>query len=146
LAENMVAAGLAKFGTWWLHEKAQRSFAARNCDRLKIACRGIDQPVVQLSGGNQQKCLFARWLLVNPRILIVDEPTRGVDVGAKSEVHALLRELSQQGAAVLMISSDLPEILAVSDRILVMRGGRIAGELDGATASEMSVMRLASLD
>jgi ribose transport system ATP-binding protein len=98
-----------------------------------------------LSGGNQQKVVLAKWLLANPKILIVDEPTRGIDVGAKSEVHTLLRELSSQGTAVIVISSDLLEVLAVADRVLVMREGRISGELRGREATEEKVMRLASI-
>jgi ABC-type sugar transport system ATPase subunit len=146
ISENMAAASLRSFGTWWLDDNLQDAYAERSRRRLGVACRDVAQPIVELSGGNQQKCLLARWLLVDPKILIVDEPTRGIDVGAKDEVHALLRELANRGAAVIVISSDLPEVLAVSDRILVMRHGRIAGILDGATASEADVMRLASLD
>jgi ABC-type sugar transport system ATPase subunit len=97
-----------------------------------------------LSGGNQQKILLARWLLVNPRVLIVDEPTRGVDVGAKAEVHQLLRDFTQEGRAVVMISSDLPEVLTLCDRIYVMRAGSIAGELSHTEATEGAVMRLAA--
>ena len=113
---------------------------------MNIVCRDINQSIDQLSGGNQQKCLLARWLLLKPRVLIVDEPTRGVDVGAKGEVHALLRQLSEQGTAVIVISSELPEVLAIADRIVVMREGRIAGELDGYSATEEQVIRLASLE
>ena len=90
--------------------------------------------------------LLARWLLANPRVLIVDEPTRGVDVGAKAEVHQLLRAYARQGHAVVVISSDLPEVLRISDRIYVMRAGRIAGEVSGEGANEEMVMRLAARD
>jgi inositol transport system ATP-binding protein len=95
-----------------------------------------------LSGGNQQKVVLARWLALAPRLLIVDEPTRGVDVAAKADVHALIRRLAAQGVAVLMISSDLPEILALSDRILTLRAGRLTGESRAADASEEALMRL----
>lgn len=111
--------------------------------RLRIACRSVRQPVQNLSGGNQQKVMLARWLLLNPKVLIVDEPTRGVDVGSKAEVHVLLRELARKGTAVIVISSDLPEVLAVADRILVMRAGRITGELSFADATEERIMRYA---
>ena len=110
----------------------------------RIVCRDVGQDAGHLSGGNQQKVLLARWLLVNPRVLIVDEPTRGVDVGAKVEVHELLREFARQGHAVLMISSDLPEVLTVSHRLYVMRAGRIAGELHRQEMTEERVMRLAA--
>jgi ABC-type sugar transport system ATPase subunit len=113
--------------------------------RLNIATPDVDRPVGQLSGGNQQKVVLARWLLQRPRILIVDEPTRGIDVAAKAEVHSLLARLAESGTAILMISSDLPEVLAVSDRILVMREGRLAGELAGDNATEENVMRYASV-
>lgn len=111
--------------------------------RLRIACRSVRQPVQNLSGGNQQKVVLARWLRLNPKVLIVDEPTRGVDVGAKAEVHLLLRELARNGTAVIVISSDLPEVLAVADRILVMRDGSITGELNFTDATEEQIMRYA---
>jgi rhamnose transport system ATP-binding protein len=90
--------------------------------------------------------VLAKWLLVDPKVLIVDEPTRGVDVGAKAEVHRLLRELAAKGTAVIVISSDLPEVLAVADRILVMREGRINGELSYADATEEAILRCASMN
>jgi inositol transport system ATP-binding protein len=145
LVENSIVAGLSRFGTWWMNRRAADKFFQEMRTRLHVSCRDPRQPIIELSGGNQQKCLLARWLLVRPNVLILDEPTRGVDVAAKSEVHRLLHELRQQGTAVIVISSDLPEILAVSDRIIVMRQGRIAGELPG-TASEEDVMKLASLE
>jgi ABC-type sugar transport system ATPase subunit len=97
-----------------------------------------------LSGGNQQKTLLARWLETDPEIIIVDEPTRGVDVGAKHEIHATLARLAKRGAAILVISSDLVELIALADRILVMHAGRVAGELDAAIASEETIIALAS--
>ena len=96
-----------------------------------------------LSGGNQQKVALARWLATDPALLILDEPTQGVDVGAKAEIHALMRELVAAGMAVLMISSDLPEVLAMSDRIVVMHHGTVAGTLDRADATEEAVLALA---
>jgi ABC-type sugar transport system ATPase subunit len=112
---------------------------------LRIACRGPEEAVRVLSGGNQQKVILARWLLAKPKVLIVDEPTRGVDVGAKAEMHALLEELARKGAAVLVISSDLPEVLSISDRVLVLREGRLTGELPREEATEAAVMKLASM-
>jgi rhamnose transport system ATP-binding protein len=114
-------------------EEAQRALAA--VKRLSIRCRSIAQPVGELSGGNQQKVVIAKWLETNPKVLILDEPTRGVDVGAKAEIHGIMGELVKQGVAVLMISSELPEVLGMSDRILVMSGGRITGEIERAQAT-----------
>ena len=119
--------------------------ASRFRTSLRIACQNTDQLVQSLSGGNQQKVVLAKWLFVNPTVLIVDEPTRGVDVGAKAEVHNQLYQLARRGTGVLVISSDLPEILAVSDRIYVICEGRISGELSRAEATEERIVRLASL-
>jgi len=112
-------------------------------ERLQIRVASIRQDVENLSGGNQQKVVLAKWLNREPRVLILNEPTRGVDVGAKAEVHALIREIAAGGVAVLMISSELPELLAMSNRILVMHEGRISGELPGNTATEEQVVSLA---
>jgi len=144
IAENMAAARPEFFGTWWFNRPKLHATAEEHRRRLRVACHRVTQPVQTLSGGNQQKVILARWLLLKPSILIVDEPTRGIDVGAKAEVHALLRRLAAEGTAVIVISSDLPEVLAVSDRILVMREGAVAGELPAAQASEESIMHLAS--
>jgi ribose transport system ATP-binding protein len=97
-----------------------------------------------LSGGNQQKVVLARWLALKPRVLLLDEPTRGVDVGAKAEIYALMSDLARQGVGILMVSSELPEVLGMSDRILVVREGAIAGELSRAEATQEAVMRLAT--
>ena len=107
--------------------------------RLGVRARGPEQLVKQLSGGNQQKVVLAKWLETAPRILIMDEPTRGIDVGAKAEIHALMGVLAQQGVAILMISSELPEVLGMSDRILVISGGEIAAEFDRAAATPDAV-------
>ena len=95
-----------------------------------------------LSGGNQQKIVLARWLAAKSKMLILDEPTRGVDVGAKAEIHALIGELAEQGAAILLISSELPELLNLSDRILVLRAGRMVGEVARAEANQERLLRL----
>ncbi len=146
LSRNVAAASLKQFGGGFYHDARERSVAGEYRQRLRIACPGVEQEAGRLSGGNQQKVLFARWLLVNPRVLIADEPTRGVDVGAKAELHQLLRDFAGRGSALLLISSELPELLALSDRLYVLRNGRIAGELSRNEASEESVMRLATLD
>jgi inositol transport system ATP-binding protein len=113
--------------------------------KLGIRMASPDQAVGNLSGGNQQKVVLARWLALQPKVLIVDEPTRGIDVAAKAEVHALLYELAGTGIAILAISSELPEILTISDRIVTMREGRITGELSRAEASEERLMQLMAL-
>jgi ABC-type sugar transport system ATPase subunit len=110
----------------------------------RIKSAGIDALPDSLSGGNQQKVVVAKWMATNPRVLLLDEPTKGVDVGAKFEIHDMIRQQARAGLAVLVVSSDLPEILALADRILVMKEGELQGELDGASATEESVMRLAT--
>jgi rhamnose transport system ATP-binding protein len=123
--------------------RAESALVSRLVAELQVKAASPRVPANTLSGGNQQKLVIGKWLAREPRILILDEPTRGVDVGAKAEVHRLIRRLVGQGTAVLLISSELPEILTMSDRVLVMREGRIAGELPGATASQEQVLELA---
>jgi ABC-type sugar transport system ATPase subunit len=120
----------------------ERSIAQEYFDRLRVRTPGLDAVVAGLSGGNQQKIVLAKWLAANSRILILDEPTRGVDVGAKAEIHALIGELATRGAAILVISSELPEVISLSERILVLRAGRMAGELPRATATQDALLRL----
>jgi inositol transport system ATP-binding protein len=112
--------------------------------RLRVRTPDLEEPIINLSGGNQQKVLIARWLLTKPKILILDEPTRGIDVGAKAEIHKLITELAVQGVAVFMISSELPEVLGMSDRILVMHEGRMTGIVDRKDATQVRIMELAS--
>jgi ribose transport system ATP-binding protein len=113
-------------------------------NQMNISTSGIEQEVRRLSGGNQQKVLVAKWLAIKPRILIVDEPTRGIDVGAKKEIHFLLRALAASGVGVIMISSELPEVLGMCDRIMVMHEGAIAAELNASEATEENIIRAAS--
>jgi rhamnose transport system ATP-binding protein len=120
----------------WLRRRKERSVAADWFRRLDVRARSVAQPVAELSGGNQQKVVLAKWLATDPKVLILDEPTRGVDVGAKGEIHKLIDSLAQQGLGILVISSDLHEILALSDRILVISEGRMMGELPGDSSSE----------
>lgn len=122
----------------------ERALAREFVQKLAIRTPSIDQKVMYLSGGNQQRVVIARWLATKPRVLIVDEPSRGVDVGAKADIHALLCQLAGQGVAILMISSELPEVLAMSDRILVMHAGRIAGELAAGEATQEKIMNYAT--
>src|SRR5439155_9157131 len=108
--------------------------------KLQVKAGRLDDPVSTLSGGNQQKLVLAKWLSTTPRVLIVDEPTRGIDVGTKAEVHRLLSELAAGGVAVLMVSSELPEVLGMADRVLVMHEGRLVSEIPRDRADEESVM------
>jgi inositol transport system ATP-binding protein len=114
------------------------------CRKLRVKTPSLAERVENLSGGNQQKVLIGRWMLTHPRILILDEPTRGIDVGAKAEIHRLVCEMARTGVAVIMISSEMPEILGMSDRIMVMHEGRVTGFLDRAEATQIKVMDLAS--
>jgi rhamnose transport system ATP-binding protein len=133
---------MAKFGV--IRSGTERDRVASTISRFGIRASGMEQPVGALSGGNQQKALLARWLDGEPRVVLLDEPTRGVDVGAKAEIHRLIRQLADRGKAVLLISSDLPELLTVSDRILVLRQGSIAAELKARTATQEEVLLAAS--
>ena len=111
---------------------------------LRVRTPDMQEPIINLSGGNQQKVLISRWLLTKPRILILDEPTRGIDVGAKAEIHRLVSELARDGVAVIMISSEMPEVLGMSDRIMVIHEGRVTGFLDRSEADQVKIMELAS--
>ena len=124
----------------------QRRRAAAVAKKLRIRMHTIDQPIGALSGGNQQKAVFGRWIIAASTVLLLDEPTRGVDVGAKVEIYELMNTITAAGGAILMVSSELPEVLGMSDRILVMRDGRLAGELTAAEATQDAVMTLAARD
>ncbi|HBG01937.1 MAG TPA: D-xylose ABC transporter ATP-binding protein, partial [Firmicutes bacterium] len=112
-------------------------------EQLGVVPRRSEALAASLSGGNQQKVLLGKWLSANPRVLIVDEPSRGVDIGAKSNIHFLLRELADRGMAILMISSDLPEILGLSDRVMVMHEGRLKGILENTDLTQEGIMNVA---
>jgi ABC-type sugar transport system ATPase subunit len=127
----------------FLDERATRDLAHQYVERIHIKTPGIQQRVKNLSGGNQQKVVLSKWLAANTRILLLDEPTRGIDVGAKAEIYHLINELAEQGLSVLMASSELVEILGLSDRVLVMAEGRVTGELVTASTSQEEIMRYA---
>ena len=138
--DNIALANLKRLTRGIFVDAARVAAEARSAiQRFGIRARGPGQPVRQLSGGNQQKVVLGKWLATNPRILIMDEPTRGIDVGAKAEIHQLMRRLAGEGMAILMISSELPEVLGMSDRVLVMNGGRIVGEFDKGHATAEAV-------
>jgi rhamnose transport system ATP-binding protein len=132
----------ALFPGGWIRDKTERTRTLEFMRALSIKAAGPDAAVKTLSGGNQQKVALARWLMCEPRILILDEPTQGVDVGAKAEIHRIIRELTRDGLAVLMISSDLPELLGMSDRIVVIRDGKSVATF-GANAAADEVMAAA---
>jgi ABC-type sugar transport system ATPase subunit len=121
---------------------AERRVTAEYFQKLRVTSTALDGPAAALSGGNQQKVVLTKWLAARCRVLILDEPTRGVDIGAKAEIHGLIDDLATSGAAILLISSELPEILNLATRVLVFRGGRIVGELNRAEATQDAVLRL----
>lgn len=142
-------ASLASLPKWaqgpFIDRRRERAAVQDYVDRFRIRTPGLDQPVKLLSGGNQQKVLVSRWLLKGLKVIVVDEPTRGIDVGAKSEIFALIDQLASQGLAVVMMTSEMPELLGLSDRIMVMAGGRITAELDAATATQEEILNAAIL-
>ncbi|HWQ83228.1 MAG TPA: sugar ABC transporter ATP-binding protein, partial [Anaerolineales bacterium] len=130
----------------FVNQRLEHKIAAAYVDRLQVRTPSLKQEVGKLSGGNQQKVVLARWLAAKPKVLILDEPTRGIDVGAKAEIYQLIDELANEGLGIMLISSELPEILGLSDRIYVMQNGRITGELSRAEATEEAVLKLAMID
>ena len=146
IAQNIASMALrrvsSRFGL--LQRAAERKLALDLGGKLKLKSDGVDIDVASLSGGNQQKVAIAKLLATNPSVLLMDEPTRGVDVGAKSEIHHILRELASQGVGVVVISSELPEIIGLCDRALVIRDGRLAGEVQDNEMTEEALLRLAS--
>jgi ABC-type sugar transport system ATPase subunit len=145
--ENATITVLDRLLRWggFVREDAERALVEQYRQKLNIRMASQEQTVANLSGGNQQKIVIARWLALQPKVLIVDEPTRGIDVAAKAEVHALLDQMASDGIAVIMISSELPEILAMSDRIITMREGRITGEVMRAEATEEKLMQMMTI-
>ena len=144
-AENITIGHLAALARGGLVDRrAERRAVAESFDRLAIKAAGGGAPVLSLSGGNQQKCIIARWLLTGPKVLLLDEPTRGIDVGAKAEIYALMRRLVAEGMGILLTSSELPELLAVCDRILVLCEGRLTAELARSEATEERIMDAAT--
>jgi inositol transport system ATP-binding protein len=145
VGENISLANLEKFERrFFINERLERAENARIIKLLQIKTPGASTIAETLSGGNQQKIVIGKWLLGDIKLLILDEPTRGIDVGSKSEIHKLMVELARKGLAIIMISSELPEILGMSDRIVVMSGGAVTGELSRVDATQESVMRLST--
>jgi ribose transport system ATP-binding protein len=146
IAQNVSSMALRRVSSAWglLQRSAEHKLAKELGAKLNLKSDGVAIEVSSLSGGNQQKVAIAKLLATNPAVLLMDEPTRGVDVGAKSEIHHILRELANQGVGVIVISSELPEIIGLCDRALVIRDGRLAGELESNEMTEEALLRLAS--
>lgn len=145
IKDNVSLPVLSRLGTGgWISRKQERQLVRDQVETLGVSPPIIERPVDTLSGGNQQKVVIAKWLAANPKVLILDEPTRGVDVGAKADIHLIIGELAAGGTAILLISSELPEVLAVSDRIYVLHEGRVSAEIDRSQADESSIMHAAT--
>ena len=142
--ENITLPALARYSfARIVQRKLENEAAMKMCDAMQIRTASIEAAAANLSGGNQQKVVLAKWLSLNPKLILFDEPTRGIDVGAKAEIYQLMRRLAEEGVAIVMISSDMEEILGNSDRVAVMHAGRITGVLDRAECSQEAIMRLA---
>lgn len=144
--ENAAIANIDRYVTPFglLNERKKKAEANQMVEKLRTKTPSPKTLIMNLSGGNQQKVLLARWLLTDPEILLLDEPTRGIDVGAKYEIYSIIADLAQQGKSIIMISSEMPELLGMSDRVMVMSKGRLTGILDGDKATEEEIMRLAA--
>ncbi|MFD2614139.1 sugar ABC transporter ATP-binding protein [Paenibacillus gansuensis] len=146
IEENALIANLDRYmnPVGLLKENKYRKEIKASVEKLRVKTPSVHELIRNLSGGNQQKVLLARWLLTDPEILLLDEPTRGIDVGAKYEIYSIIADLAKQGKSIIMISSEMPELLGMSDRVMVMCEGRVSGIVDGASATEQEIMRLAT--
>ena len=145
IRENASLANLEEISRFWCPDRrAERGLVDRLLGGLKLRAGSWEQPVSSLSGGNQQKVLLARWLATKAKVLMFDEPTKGVDVGAKAEIYKVIGDLAKQGLGIVVVSSYLPEVLGLADRVVVMREGAVAGELPARGATEEDVLKLAS--
>jgi ribose transport system ATP-binding protein len=145
VATNITASDLGSVSkSGWLDPRKERALAAAEIETYRIACRGPQGAVLTMSGGNQQKVLVARWARTSKTVIIMDEPTRGVDVGAKAEIYKIMRQLADRGLAVLMISSEMPEVIGLADRVYVMREGVITGQLEADEIDEQRIVQLAT--
>ncbi|VUW91538.1 sugar ABC transporter ATP-binding protein [Blautia obeum] len=143
IKDNMLISKIGQFKSSLLNKKALKNITGTFISDLGISLRNEEQEVKELSGGNQQKVVIAKWLAMKPNILIMDEPTRGIDIGAKSEIYALMRKMTEQGMSIIMISSEMSEVMQVSDRILVMHEGSISGELTAEEVTRNNIMQAA---
>lgn len=144
IRENVTLASLWAFSPGgWIRKTAEKQTSVDYQNQLRIRAHSVEQPIGSLSGGNQQKVLLAKWLVTKPKLLLLDEPTRGVDVGAKHEIYDLIFELRDQGCAILLVTTEMPELLALADRIVVLHRGRVTAELPGRTATQEQVLHAA---
>lgn len=143
IKDNMLISKLGQLKSGWLNRQALEQITGNYINDLGIALRNEDQAVKELSGGNQQKVVIAKWLAMTPDILILDEPTRGIDIGAKSEIYALMRKLTDSGKSIIMISSEIAEVMQVSDRIIVMHEGDISAEITAEEVTKNNIMQAA---
>jgi ribose transport system ATP-binding protein len=127
----------------WIRHSYEADAARRACEELRIKVHSIEATAASLSGGNQQKSVLAKWLSLKPQVMLLDEPTRGIDIGAKAEIYRIVRALAERGVAILLVSSDLEEVLGISDRIAVLHEGKLTGILSGNDCTPEAVMRLA---
>jgi len=142
ITRNISLASLNEYSTWgWIRRQSEEKAAERHAKKLRIKVRSLDQEVDTLSGGNQQKVVLAKWLETQPKVLLLDEPTMGVDVGTKHDIYALMNKWTAQGLAILLITSELPELLAMSDRVIVMHRGRCTAEFSGSEATQEKITR-----
>ena len=145
IKENVAIADMSEMSSGGVVSKQREATVVeRLLSDLRVRAPSYEQPVSSLSGGNQQKVLLARWLAINAKVLLFDEPTRGVDVGAKAEIYNVIQDLAGQGLGIVVVSSYMPELLGICDRVVVVREGGIAGELAAREATEEEVLRLAS--
>jgi ribose transport system ATP-binding protein len=143
--KNLTSLIMGKMKKWFFtSDKEEKRFTKACIEEFNIVTRGTEEEIQYLSGGNQQKVILAKWIKAGPKLIIMDEPTRGIDVGAKAEIYHVMRQLTKQGKALLMISSELPEIIGMSDRIVVMREGQMMGEVSGPDATEEGILMLAT--
>jgi ABC-type sugar transport system ATPase subunit len=144
IRENLTLSFLKSLpGRYFINRKVEKEMSVTVFNRLKIRAPSIETVVVNLSGGNQQKVVVGKWLLANPQILFIDEPTKGIDVGAKAEIYKIMNELTKSGISIVMVSSDMPELVSMSDRCLVLSNSRITGEFTGADITQDNIMRAA---
>jgi ABC-type sugar transport system ATPase subunit len=144
ILRNASLASLKKFSTRsWLRPAAEQNAVAETVKSLRLKAESLHQPVHSLSGGNQQKVVLAKWIQTDPKVLLLDEPTRGVDVGAKQEIYELMNQWTQAGLAIVLITSEMPELLAMSDRILVMHRGRVTAAFSRNEATQEKILNAA---